>query len=348
MSDKTAIEWTKSDDGTPGATWNPLRRQTPDGKPDGHYCQKLSPGCDNCYASRLQPRYFGGTEYEAVSTNALNGARAKVASGELYLDAAVLAQPLHWKQARRIFVCSMTDLFGEWVPADWLAQVWAVMAACPQHTFLVLTKRPRPMQEWLLAQAQPLAEPIWLAHHKRPLADQRSPHPAYWRNLATAVQAHPALEGQLMMTFLRHGPAWPVPNVWLGVTVESDTYAWRAKVLAEIPAAVRWVSAEPLLGPLPSLELCDPDCSSCWHRGIAAEQQGGHKRVIDWLVTGGESGHGARPMHPDWARDLRDRCQATGVAYFFKQVGGRTPKAGGRLLDGREWSEYPEVGNATR
>jgi protein gp37 len=132
---------------------------------------------------------------------------------------------------------------------------------------------------------------------------------------------------------LAHAPDWErreypeqgesgwLPNIWLGTSIETDRYAFRADHLRKTPAAVRFLSLEPLLGPLPSLDL----------------------HGIDWVIVGGESGQGARPMHPDWVRDLRDRCVAAGVPFFFKQWGGRTPKAGGRELDGRTWDEYPSM-----
>jgi protein gp37 len=172
-----------------------------------------------------------------------------------------LELPLTWKARRQIFVNSMSDLFHDGVPDDYIRAVFAVMERASWHTFQILTKRP-----------------------------QRMAHLA------------PSLP-------------WP-ENVWAGTSVELDRYAWRANVyLRQVPAAVRFVSAEPLLGPLPSLGL----------------------EHLHWLITGGESGPGHRPIDPDWVRVLRDRCQSAGVAFFHKQWGGRTPKAGGRELDGRTW-----------
>ena len=162
------------------------------------------------------------------------------------------------------FVNSMSDLFHEDVPAQFIDAVFATMTAATRHEFQVLTKRARRL---------PLIAPSlsWTA------------------------------------------------NVWLGVSIENKTYAWRADYLREVPAAVRFLSVEPLIGPAGQLDLDG----------------------IDWVIVGGESGPGARPMHPDWARDVRDQCRAAGVAFFFKQWGGVNKKAAGRLLDGRTWDEFP-------
>lgn len=255
MSDKSSIEWTD-------ASWNPIRGIPP----NRHMCSKISPGCDNCYASTMTAR-FGGVEYPPHRTDV-----------EVRLDEKALYLPLSWKQPRRVFVCSMTDLFGEWVPADWMLRVFEVMAQAPQHQFQVLTKRPTRMQAFVTD----LYERVWDDPDNAPMG--------------------------------------PLPNVWLGTSIELDRYTWRANVLRECPAAVRFVSAEPLLGPLPSLDL-----------------QG-----IDWLIAGGESGQRHRPCEAEWVRDLRDRSTANGTAFFFKQWGGRTHAEGGRELDGRTWDEFPE------
>jgi protein gp37 len=223
-------------------------------------CRKISPGCDNCYASSMNYR-FGGQEYK------FEGARV----GEVRLDEKALQTPLTWKEPRRVFVCSMTDLFGEWVPDAWIERMFAVMHLASQHQFQVLTKRPSRMREYL-----------------------------------ARIPMHPTSDA-------------PLPNVWLGTSIELDRFTWRANVLRECPAAVRFVSAEPLLGPLPSLDLTG----------------------ISWLIAGGESGVGHRPCEPDWVGDLRDRSMAAGTAFFFKQWGGRTHAAAGRMLDGRTWDDYP-------
>lgn len=249
MADRSAIEWTD-------ATWNPLRAAFP---PDRWVCRKISSGCDNCYASTLNRR-FGGSEYEPVSQN----------QPRAQLDYKAVCLPGHWRRPRRVFVCSMTDLFGEWVPWGWMWTVFDAMRASPQHQFQVLTKRPQRMQHFVAKE--------WI------------------------------------------GAGFDLlPNVWLGVSIEEDRYTWRAEALKQIPAAVRFVSAEPLLGPLPRLDT----------------------HGIDWLIVGGESGARHRPLEADWVRQLRDsRCAST--AFFFKQWGGRTHAEGGRLLDGRTWDEFPQ------
>ncbi len=191
--------------------------------------------------------------------------------------------PLRWRKPRRVFVNSMSDLFHERVPDAFIDDVFNVMAHARRHTFQVLTKRPERMCSWAIN-----------------------------RDIETGWRLVPAPDGT----------AWATRNVWLGTSIESDRWVGRADALRETPAAVRFISAEPLLGPLPSLDLTG----------------------IDWLIVGGESGQHCRKMDPEWVRDLRDRATSANVAFFFKQWGGRTPKAGGRLLDGRTWDEYPRDG----
>ena len=236
MADHSAIEWTD-------ATWNPVTG-----------CTQLSPGCDHCYALTFAERFRGvpGHPYE-------QGFDLKLWPGRLGL-------PFTWKTPRHIFVNSMSDLFHEQIPDDYIRQVFDVMAQANWHIFQVLTKRPRRMAA--LAPVLP----------------------------------------------------WP-DHIWAGTSVELNRYAWRANAcLRRVPAAVRFVSAEPLLGPLPSLQLDH----------------------LQWLITGGESGPYHRPCDPVWVRDLRDRCEQAGVAFFHKQWGGRTPKSLGRELDGRTWDEMPK------
>ena len=235
-SDRTKIEWAS-------ATWNPVTG-----------CSKVSPGCAHCYAETLSRR-FGWSEHPWTPTNAQTN---------VVLHPERLDQPLRWRRPRTVFVNSMSDLFHELVPLDFIGQVFAVMQEAEQHVFQILTKR-----------------------HER---------------LAELAPELP----------------WP-ENVWMGVSIENGRWVERAEYLREVPAAVRFISAEPLLGPLDGLDLSS----------------------IQWLIAGGESGHQHRPVKPEWLRALRDRCQAEGIAFFFKQWGGRTPKAGGRLLDGLEWSEMP-------
>jgi len=210
-----------------------------------------------------------------------------------------LLEPLRWRKPRKVFVDSMADLMHARVPVDFVAQVWAVMALTPQHTYQVLTKRPE-------RYAKVLASPCGCGGGHRPGIHFRSLVQDHARRLALGREV------DLMS-------CWPLGNVWLGTSIERDDYVGRADALRAAPAAVRFLSLEPLLGPLPSLDLAG----------------------IDWVIVGGESGPGHRPLDMDWVRDLRDRCSRRGIAFFFKQVGGRSPKAGGRTLDGRTWDQMP-------
>ena len=243
MSDQSAIEWTD-------ATWNPVTG-----------CSKVSPGCANCYAETLSLRFRWSTLPWTPENAAAN----------VQLHPERLDLPRRWRTGRRVFVNSMSDLFHELVPDDYIRAVFEVMASCKHHQFQTLTKRPERL-----------------------------------------AQLAPSLP-------------WP-DNVWMGVTIENDRWVERADYLREVPSVVRFISAEPLLGPLPSLNLDG----------------------IDWLIAGGESGNGARRPHADWFRDLRDRCVDNAVAFFFKQWGGRTPKVNGRELDGRTWDEYPKAQEIAR
>jgi Bacteriophage protein gp37 len=243
MADRSAIEWTE-------ATWNPTTG-----------CDRVSRGCDNCYALTLAKRLkaMGSAKYQTDGDPRTSGPGFGVAVHE---DSLTI--PSRWKQPRMVFVNSMSDLFHAKVPTEFVEKVFEVMAATPRHTYQILTKR------------------------------------------------------SLRLSRLAPRLPWPA-NVWMGVSVEDESQLDRVDHLRTVPAAVRFVSAEPLLGPLDRIDLSG----------------------IDWLIAGGESGVDARPMDPAWVRALRDRCRAAGVAFFFKQWGGRTPKAGGRLLDGRTWDQLP-------
>ena len=222
-----------------------------------------------------------------------------------------LDQPLRWHRPRRVFVNSMSDLFHERVPAKFIAKVFGVMSAASWHTFQVLTKRPERMAELL-------HDERWLEHFR--------------------FEA-PYLE-----------PEWPIPNVWLGTSIENRRFVHRADALRETPAAVRFISAEPLLGPLlPKVEGDEDECVAWWPNDgrPCVPYDGLDLHDIDWLIVGGESGPKARPIDPEWVRDLRDAAEHLDVAFFFKQWGGRTPKAAGRELDGWTWDEFPQVDRAT-
>lgn len=236
MAQATSIEWTE-------ASWNPVTG-----------CTKVSPGCKHCYAERMakrlnamgQPRYTNGFK--------------------VTLQKDLVTQPLRWKKSRRIFVNSMSDLFHDAVPTDFIQKIFETMKRAHWHEFQVLTKRP--------------------------------------------ARLH-ALKDRL---------PWP-QNVWMGVSVESEDYLWRVEKLTSIPAAVRFLSLEPLLGPLPNLSIED----------------------IHWVIVGGESGPGARPMSIEWVRDIRARCLEHQVPFFFKQWGGKRKSKNGRQLDGRTWDQFPKA-----
>jgi protein gp37 len=245
------IEWTD-------ATWNPVAGCTP-----------VSPGCLNCYAARMALRLSHmpgapGRKYEGTAKKARDG--RPVFAGRVNLDWESLDLPRRWKLPRTIFVNSMSDLFHEDVPLEFIQSVFQVMEECPHHVFQVLTKRPQRALE--LAGALP----------------------------------------------------WP-RQVWLGTSVESRKYYDRIRLLQRIPAHIRFLSCEPLLGPLPRLPL----------------------KGIHWVIVGGESGPGARPMDGMWAVEIREQCEAKGVPFFFKQWGGVQKKGAGRVLGGRTWSDMPPM-----
>jgi len=279
MAMRTGIEWTET-------TWNPTTG-----------CDRISPGCDNCYALTLARRLkaMGLAKYQNDGDPRTSGPGFAVTSHE-----DVLAEPLTWRKPRTVFVNSMSDIGHARVPAEFVARIWAVMAVTPQHTYQLLTKRPGRLAA-MLSQEHFRFDLVYGA-----IDELVTARPELRRNFAT----------------LPHGPiAWPVPNAWIGTSIESDKYARRADALRAAPASTRFLSLEPLLGPLPSLDLTG----------------------IDWVIAGGESGPGHRPVDLDWIRDLRDRCAAQGIAFFFKQIGGATPKAGGRDLDGRTWDQMPAL-----
>ena len=266
MADKTQIEWAD-------ATWNPITG-----------CSQVSPGCRECYAMILA----GGRLKNHPSRSGLTveTATGPKWNGVLKFNSDWLTLPFSWKKPRRIFVCAHSDLFHENVPADWINRILDIMACCPWHQFLVLTKRAQRMQ-------------------------------AYMRHRM------PGLRGFL-------------PNLWLGVSVETQHYAnERIPLLLDTPAAVRWISAEPLLGEV-----------DLYRGGWSFLERIRSPRVtqfqaLDWVVAGGESGPRARPMSPYWVRNLRDQCEAAGIPFYFKQWGGATAKSGGRRLDGREHNAFP-------
>lgn len=362
MADKSKIEWTD-------ATWNIITG-----------CTLVDEGCRNCYAAHLIANWPAiGNHPSRKGLARKNAAGEAKFTGEVRFNEAWLDQPLRWKKPRRIFVCAHGDLFHEAVPDEWIDRVFAVMALAPQHTFQVLTKRPDRAREYLDS-------------------------PTRWATvLPTEVLSR--------STEAARREHWPLPNVWLGTSISDQASAdLRIPPLLGAPAAVRFVSAEPLLGPVDltrvgtkeSVRSAFPELAARLashmrpyaisglqiqalgklHQAITyyqtPEHMGGFEvgsryyPRLDWVIVGGESGPHARPMHPDWARSLRDQCVAAGVAFNFKQWGEWVPrrgfacpddlprdgwhhfdpecsmrrvgkKAAGRVLDGRTWDQMPGV-----
>ena len=290
MAETSKIEWTD-------ATWNPITG-----------CTLVSEGCRNCYAARLAATRMKHHPSRAGLARLNRSGEAKF-TGEVRFNEKWLDQPLRWKKPKRIFVCAHGDLFHEKVPDAWIDRVFAVMAMAPQHTFQVLTKRPERMREYITHACGRVADAV------QPLrADDRPVGPL------------PHLDGGMRW--------WPLPNVWLGVSAEDQaTAAARIPPLLAIPAAVRFVSAEPLLGPINLRRLrVAPDHHTMVDAldGYAIVDTPGREReraALHWVICGGESGRGARPMHPHWARSLRDQCATAGVPFFVKQLSSGGPKA---------------------
>ncbi|NBJ13238.1 phage Gp37/Gp68 family protein [Microvirga arsenatis] len=301
MGDKSAIEWTN-------ATWNPIAG-----------CSVISPGCANCYAMKMASRLVGmGVETYAGLTKDSNAGPVWTGAVRLVKDA--LLKPLRWKRPRRIFVNSMSDLFHEAVPDEWIDRIFAVMALAPQHTFQVLTKRADRMRAYL--------EDCRRQNGRQHLIRAAITDLAGSRNAPGVTEAWLRISGA--------EENWsPLRNVWLGVSAEDQTRAnERIPDLLATPAAVRWVSAEPLLGPIDFMRINRPAPLGSMSALLCEEDQ---RAWLNWIVVGGESGPGARPMHPDWARSIRDQCATAGVPFFFKQWGNYLP-AGQCMADGRPWS----------
>lgn len=319
---RSKIEWLARP-GTIPESWNPVTG-----------CSAISKGCRYCYAARgAATRLRHNLRYEGLA-KLVNG--RPVWSGEVRLHEDLLDKPLRWKKERTVFVCSMSDWLHPDVPFSFAAKMFAVLNTAKQHTFLLLTKR----------------------------ADRLLP----FFNWAIGGDAMPLFE-------------WPSPHVWLGVTVENQRAAdERLPLLLQTPAAVRFGSFEPLLGPIGFVDVAY-SIKEFHGKKIDGLTLSGLWDWLHWVIVGGESGHGARPMHPNWARSLRDQCQAAGTPYFFKQHGawlhesqmtdgqllseilridfGKSgaqrihewpdgtasyhvgKRRAGRLLDGREWNEWP-------
>ena len=281
----TKIEWTDE-------TWNPVTGCTP-----------ISEGCANCYAKRMAKRLqaMGQKKYR----NAF----------EVTCHPDTLEEPLHWKKPRNIFVCSMSDLFHESVPFEFVRRVFQIIDKCQQHTFQILTKRPEMMLKFYNTSIDGIS---W-----------HLPRKAYT----------------------------PLSNLWIGVTAENQLTAdERIPLLLQCPAAVRFVSIEPMLGPV-DVERYLRSCRDCGNAGSEAMclnrpgsgndlcracDKGGEGPSLDWVIVGGESGPGARPMELDWARKIRDDCQEAGVNFFMKQMSGRTAKERHAIPEDLMIKEYPD------
>ena len=279
---KTSISWTQSDDGKAGATWNPT-----------FGCECVSPGCANCYAMRMAGRFSGpGKPYEGLVTIAKN--KRAIWNGTGHLSESALVKPLSWRAPRRVFVNSMSDLFFERFTNEEIAAVFGVMAACQQHTFQVLTKRAKRMRGWFEWAATFHGDPIATCY--------------FAAKGALTSRDRDAISGRCGMVN-KWSAVWPLPNVWIGTSVENQAAAdERIPELLRTPAAIRFLSCEPLIGPVrlheDGLDWLTSD----------------HCRGVDWVIAGCESGPGARPCNASWLRSLRDQCAAAGVAYFLKQA----------------------------
>jgi protein gp37 len=307
MSDQRegGIAWTDE-------TWNPVRG-----------CSRVSPGCENCYAETVAARFSGpGLPYEGLARRSKGGEPRW--TGEVRMVPEHLADPLRWKRPRRIFVNSMSDLFHEKLTNEEIAAVFGVMAAAPQHTFQVLTKRAERMRDWF----------EWAEDQGRELLHQVNGPPPGGSPVPSACAIMANLRGPLEIIAgdawrAAMKVAWPLPNVWLGVSAEDQQRAdERIPLLLETPAAVRFVSAEPLLGPIDGERFIRPRHLVDGYREVQRRYPGGGpvpahlaSPGVDWVIVGGESGHGARHFDVTWARSIVTQCQAAGVPVFVKQLG---------------------------
>lgn len=368
MADKSLIEWTD-------ATWNPITG-----------CTLVDDGCRHCYAAHLITSWPAiGNHPSRKGLARKNAAGESKFTGEVRFNEGWIDQPLRWKKPRRIFVCAHGDLFHPSVPDEWIDKVFAVMALASQHTFQVLTKRPERAREYLTRPA---------GNGKQDVRNHIA-----WEAITPVMRAWAPnwtsedIDGPHRSRAIQACNTWPLPNIWLGTSISDQASAdLRITHLLACPAAIRFISAEPLLGPVDLTEIASqrPDLRASVIFDVVSGTGGivGTLGKIDWVICGGESGPHARPMHPDWARSLRDQCVAAGVPFLYKQNGeymdGSHPsraavivtneghlfqntinvpadlqrrwgeltpclmtrvgkKAAGRVLDGVEWLQFPEV-----
>ncbi len=313
----TSIEWTD-------VTWNPVRG-----------CSRVSPGCENCYAERTAARFAGpGQPYEGLVRLGPNGPRW-TGRVRLVTSGGTLDAPLSWRSPRRVFVNSMSDLFHEALGDLEIAAAFAVMVLCPQHTFQCLTKRADRMRDWM----NNIENRIGIELHLRTWASFRLDVP-----IAKAARA-----ASLPLR-------WPPPNVWLGVSVEDQQRAdERIPLLLETPAAVRFLSVEPLLGPVDLRQPFQRDFPDSFDTD-GTDPRATWAELLDWVIVGGESGPAARPCDVAWIRSIVEQCRAAAVPVFVKQLGSmpvgepwRYPPRDRKGGDPDEWPEdlrvrqFPEV-----
>lgn len=344
----TKIEWTHRP-GTKGESWNPIRARNKETGKVGHYCVKIAPECANCYAERLQGwPLHSGIRYAAQDLDKV----------DVFLDDATLVEPLHWKKPRTIFVCSQTDLCGDWVPDVWIDRIFAVAALCPHHTFIVLTKRSARLRAYMTRAG--LAEAWWEA------ADR----------MACAINL-PEGHGEPYLNAGKGKTPIPLPNVWLVVSAGTQEAAdEHVPNLLATPAAVRGVSIEPLLGPVDLTRYLGYRCKRCHELQVRcactfatdAAADRANYRGLAWVIVGGESvdrGEEARPYFIEHDLAIARQCRDAGVAFFRKQLGAnpssplRTDFFDHAALDdladpnrryfpmlkdpkGGDWNEWPE------
>lgn len=306
----SAIEWT-------GKTWNPWVG-----------CSLASPGCTNCYAMTMSHRLaaMDGAHRESQTTRPLQtfplghyAGTTKVVNGNAVWTGAInraplsgLRKPFNFKRPTTFFVCSMSDFFHDDVPEDWIADAVTVMAQCPQHTFQLLTKRPARMRALF-------TDPEFIEGIRSNLKIIDNPDDPPWR--------------------------WPLPNVWCGTSCEDQRRAnERIPDLLATPAAVHFVSGEPLLGPIDFNRVASVmhHNKEPYHMDVLKYPEA----RLDWVIVGAESGHGSRPMNLEWVRSIRDQCVSAGTAFFFKQDAKNGKKTSLPRLDGRLWAQMPSAGGS--
>lgn len=305
----TSIQWTDE-------TWNPIRARNLETGRVGWHCERISEGCRNCYAEQKNLGFFQlgtGYKYNKRMPDEI----------EVFLDEETLLQPLHWKKPRKVFPCSMTDWAGAWVPDEWMDKLLAVVALCPQHTFLFLTKRAERLPRYLINLRQRIRGYI-------------HGHQGYFADILAPVIGQRALDAAWVhMKNFYHGPdepkgigdatawPWPLPNVWLGVSAEDQaTFDNRWGWLRQTEAAHRWLSLEPMIASINVRAAVSEDHYNC-DEGTDDDPTPAHRcwPTTDWIVLGGESGSRARAFDFQWARDIINQCKAAQTPVFVKQLG---------------------------